>query len=62
MVASATGSGLVGSYRTVAQRLDAYAEAGFELALLHFYPMIDGMRDFMANVVPLMKSRAPAAS
>jgi len=62
VVARATGSGLVGSYRTVAERLDAYAEAGFELALLHFYPMIDGMRDFMANVVPLMKRRAPAAS
>lgn len=57
VVSAATGSGFVGSYRTVAKRLDAYAEAGFDLALLHFYPMIDGMRTFMERVIPLMKRR-----
>jgi len=62
VVATALGGGFVGSYETVARRLDAYEDAGFDLALLHFYPMIDGMRTLMEKVVPLMKSSGRRAA
>jgi FMNH2-dependent dimethyl sulfone monooxygenase len=62
VVAGAIGSGLVGSYQTVASRLDAYIDAGFDLALLHFYPMREGMRTFMEKVVPLISKKVAVAA
>ncbi len=56
------GSGLVDSYQTVAERMDAYHDAGFDTAMLHFYPMIDRMRTFMNKVVPLIQHSVELAA
>ena len=47
-----TAAGLVGSYDTVAARIQAFHEAGIELFMLQFQPFEAEMRRFAAEVVP----------
>jgi alkanesulfonate monooxygenase len=47
-----TASGLVGSYATVAARIDEFARAGVELFMLQFQPFEAEMRRFAAEVRP----------
>lgn len=47
-------AGLVGSPRTVAERVMAFHEAGVELFLLQFHPMFEEMERFASEVMPLL--------
>ena len=55
-----TAAGLVGSYRRVAERMDAFHAAGIELFMLQFQPFEREMRRFMGEVAPLLGHRLPA--
>ncbi len=47
-----TAAGLVGSYETVAARIDAFHRAGIELFMLQFQPFEAEMRRFAGQVLP----------
>jgi FMNH2-dependent dimethyl sulfone monooxygenase len=53
----ALGACLVGTPEIIAERLRSYQEAGVELFLFKFEPMLEGMESFMTRVVPLLDRR-----
>jgi alkanesulfonate monooxygenase len=56
-----TNAGLVGSYEQVAERIVAFREAGIELFMIQFQPLLAELRRFARNVVPLVREREQAA-
>lgn len=50
-----TAAGLVGSYDTVAARLDAFNRAGIDLFMLQFQPFEAEMRRFAAEILPRLR-------
>jgi alkanesulfonate monooxygenase len=50
-----TAAGLVGSYDTVARRIEAFCRAGVELFMLQFQPFETEMERFAAEVRPRLK-------
>lgn len=53
---------VIGSYRSVAQQIDAIeADTGIEGMLLTFPDFVQGVRDFGTKVRPLLRRSAPAA-
>ena len=59
-----TATGLVGSPETIAERIMAFHEAGVELFLLQFHPMLEEMERFASQVMPLLPlgEKAPEAA
>ncbi|MCE2453193.1 MAG: LLM class flavin-dependent oxidoreductase, partial [Nitrospinae bacterium] len=59
-----TATGLVGSPQTIAERIMAFHEAGVELFLLQFHPMLEEMERFASQVMPLLPlgEKAPEAA
>lgn len=53
------GACLVGTPRTIAERIQRYEKAGLELLMLQFSPMIQGLDNFVAEIMPLL-GRKPA--
>lgn len=56
-----TLAGLVGSYETVAERIEAFSRAGVELFMLQFHPLEDELVRFGDEVIPRVRARHPAA-
>ena len=50
-----TAAGLVGSYEQVAERIDAFADAGIELFMLQFQPFESEMRRFSKQIMPRVR-------
>ena len=57
-----TVAGLVGSYERVAERIEAFAEAGIELFMLQFHPLEEEIERFGAEVIPRVRARIPSAA
>lgn len=57
-----TAAGLVGSHGTVARRIADFHAAGIELFMLQFQPFEAEMRRFAAEVLPRVRSLAPAGA
>jgi len=55
-------AGLVGTNEEVADRLLRYEQIGMEFTMLHFYPMLEGVRSFAEHVLPLMAARREATA
>ena len=55
--AVALGACLVGTPEIIADRLRSYEDAGVELFLFKFEPMLEGMDKFMTDVMPLIDRR-----
>lgn len=49
------GPGLVGTPERIASRIRAYEDAGLDLILLHFNPMIEGLDYFASKIMPLVQ-------
>jgi FMNH2-dependent dimethyl sulfone monooxygenase len=49
---SAVGANLIGSPRTVLERIHRYESLGIDLLLLQFYPMRQGLDEFASKVLP----------
>lgn len=50
--ALALGAGLVGTPELIVERIEQYRAAGVELLMLHFHPMMAGMRNFIERIMP----------
>lgn len=61
-----TAAGLVGSYEQVSERILAFHEAGIELFMLQFQPLLPELRRFAAEIMPRVHAAqqvgAPALS
>lgn len=57
-----TAADLVGSYDQVAERIQAFHDAGIELFMLQFQPLLTEMRTFAAEIFPRVRkiTRTPA--
>lgn len=53
------GACLVGTRDMIIERIDAYERAGVELLLLSFHPMVEGLKRFVAEVLPHVKRSPP---
>jgi alkanesulfonate monooxygenase len=53
-----TNAGLVGSYDEVASRLRAFSDAGIELFMLQFQPLLPELRRFAEHVMPRVRGEA----
>jgi len=56
-----TAAGLVGSYDQVAERIQAFADAGIELFMVQFQPFEAEMRRFARHVMPRVRLVASSA-
>jgi len=56
-----TAAGLVGSYDEVAQRINAFHDAGIELFMLQFQPVETETERFAAEVIPRVRKTAALA-
>jgi FMNH2-dependent dimethyl sulfone monooxygenase len=52
--ARALGAGLVGTPELIAERMLRYEAIGLDLFLMHFHPMMEGLDNFAAKVMPLL--------
>jgi FMNH2-dependent dimethyl sulfone monooxygenase len=50
--ALALGAGLVGTPEVIVERIEQYRAAGVELLMLHFHPMMQGLRTFIDRIMP----------
>jgi alkanesulfonate monooxygenase len=57
-----TSAGLVGSYDTVARRINEFREAGVELFMLQFQPFEPEMRRFAHEVIPRVRQLSRSAA
>ena len=55
----ALGSCLIGPPALIAERIAAYEAIGIELVMLHFHPMLEGLQQFIDEVLPLLRTRKP---
>jgi FMNH2-dependent dimethyl sulfone monooxygenase len=51
------GACLVGTRDMIIERIKAYEAAGVGMLLLHFHPMIEGLEQFAAEILPFVNSR-----
>jgi FMNH2-dependent dimethyl sulfone monooxygenase len=56
--ALALGAGLVGTPDLILNRIEQYRAAGVELLMLHFHPMMAGMRNFIERIMPKLPHTA----
>lgn len=49
---SGVGANLIGSPKTVVERIKRYQSMGIDLLMLHFHPMRDGLEQFAQKVMP----------
>ena len=56
--ALALGAGLVGTPDLIVERIEQYRAAGVELLMLHFHPMMQGMRNFIDRIMPKLPHAA----
>jgi FMNH2-dependent dimethyl sulfone monooxygenase len=61
VAAKALGAGLVGTPRTIAERLRRYESIGMGCCMLHYHPMREGLETFAAEVMPLLPRTSRAA-
>jgi FMNH2-dependent dimethyl sulfone monooxygenase len=54
--------GLVGSAQTIAERMLLYKEAGVEMFLMHFHPMLEGLERFGREIAPLVRPPVAVAT
>ena len=59
VAAKGLGAGLVGTPRQIADRLRYFQSIGIDCPMVHFYPMMEGLESFAAEVMPLVDRRAP---
>ncbi len=52
---SGVGAALIGSPKTIVERIRRYQSLGIELFMLHFYPMHDGLEAFAEKIMPELK-------
>ena len=52
---SGVGAALVGSPKTVVERIRKYQSMGISLFMLHFYPMREGLEEFAEKVLPELR-------
>ncbi len=57
VAAKGLGAGLVGTPRQVADRLRYLESIGVDCPMVHFYPMMEGLENFAAKVMPLVEGR-----
>jgi alkanesulfonate monooxygenase len=57
-----TAAGLVGSYDTVARRIEAFHAVGIELFMLQFQPFEAEMTRFAEHVIPRLRGAVPVRS
>lgn len=57
VAAKGLGAGLVGTPRQVADRLRYLESIGIDCPMVHFYPMMEGLENFAATVMPLVEGR-----
>jgi len=53
-IARAASYGLIGTPELIAERLRLYEAAGIDFTMLSFHPVIEGMRSFARQVLPLV--------
>jgi FMNH2-dependent dimethyl sulfone monooxygenase len=58
VAARALGAGLVGTPEVILDRIEQYRAAGVELLMLHFHPMMAGMRTFIDRIMPKLPRTA----
>jgi len=56
---AALGACLVGTPDMIIERINRYEQAGVQLMLLHFSPMIEGFARFVEDVFPFVKQVSP---
>jgi dimethylsulfone monooxygenase len=56
--ALALGAGLVGTPEMIVDRIEQYQDAGVELLMLHFHPMMAGLRTFIDRIMPKLSREA----
>lgn len=56
-----TMAGLIGSYDTVAERIEEFSRLGVELFMLQFHPLEDELVRFGDEVIPRVRARSVAA-
>ena len=49
---SGIGANLIGSPKTIAERMKRYEAMGIDLFMLHFYPMREGLETFARTILP----------
>ena len=49
---SGMGAALIGSPKTIVERMRRYEDMGVDLFMLHFYPMKDGLEEFAEKIIP----------
>ena len=49
------GACLVGTRDMIVERIKAYEQAGVDMLLLHFHPMIEGFDQFVEEIMPLVR-------
>jgi FMNH2-dependent dimethyl sulfone monooxygenase len=54
--------GLVGTPAVIAERIRQYESVGVGLMMLRFHPMLEGLEEFAAKVLPLLGPRLSAAA
>jgi FMNH2-dependent dimethyl sulfone monooxygenase len=52
---------LVGTADIIAERIRIYEEIGVDMLMLHFHPMMEGMQQFVAEVMPRLDGHATLA-
>ena len=57
VAAKGLGAGLVGTPRQIADRLRYFESIGIDCPMVHFYPMMEGLETFAAEVMPLVDGR-----
>jgi FMNH2-dependent dimethyl sulfone monooxygenase len=49
---SGMGANLIGTPKTIVQRMKLYRDMGIDLFMLHFWPMHDGLENFAQKILP----------
>lgn len=52
---SGVGANLIGTPKTIVDRMKRYESMGIGLFMLHFWPMTDGLEEFAAKILPHLK-------
>ncbi len=60
--ALALGAGLVGTPEVIVERIEQYRAIGIELLMLHFHPMLAGLRTFIDRIMPKLSGITDAAT
>ena len=58
---SGVGANLIGSPKTIVERIRRYQDLGVDLFMLHFYPMRQGLEEFAEKIMCDLDVRPPAS-